>query len=392
MDTSYFDQFGLSQEAVEQIAQTWEISQRSFPKDGVYFLQEEYLADIIAQTGLRAAAVPTFMDNAAKIRNSEALSRLAWHCHWMLHIASNDLKKKGAPYAFEPQGLAFFPAFPVIANMPALRAFYQSRGIPLSILHDSATVLDIWAQDYYEKHNAWGVKCTWINQAFSHNLFRLRRLEFQFGIYDSPFHVFVSSKTGETCAFSPADKAVAADGFFCQPDQPVAFMTTFEDSGSTVTGYPALANGRLANHVITLDCKEWVPLFLPGDAMAHVHIPAIEPLSYEECKAGLEQAREFFPKYFPEFDFKGFMSTSWLFDPTLQNFLPPTSNIVRFQSLFHLHPRINANDWQIRERVFGNPDLPLDKVPQKTSLQRIVKEKILAGHRFRGESCYATRN
>ena len=98
MDTSYFDQFGLSQEAVEQIAQTWEISQRSFPKDGVYFLQEEYLADIIAQTGLRAAAVPTFMDNAAKIRNSEALSRLAWHCHWMLHIASNELKKKGAPY------------------------------------------------------------------------------------------------------------------------------------------------------------------------------------------------------------------------------------------------------------------------------------------------------
>ena len=125
--------------------------------------------------------------------------------------------------------------------------------------------------------------------------------------------------------------------------------------------------------------------------MIHVHIPAIAPLTYEECKAGIEQAREFFPKYFPEFNFQGFITTSWLFDPTLQDFLPPSSNIVKFQSLFHLYPKIGANAWQIRERVFGNPDLPLDQVPQKTSLQRIVREKILAGHRFRGESCYAER-
>ena len=391
MDLSFFNQFDIPQTTAETLAKTWEISQRSFPEHGLFFLQEDFLLDVIAQSGLRAEAVPAFLSDAARIRSSEALSRLAWHCHWMLHVASNELKKNGAPFTFAPNGCTFFPGIVCAAAMPELRAFYLQRGIPLSILRDSATVLDIWAQDYYEKHGKWGVICPWINQAFSHNLFRLHRLEFQFGVYDSPFKIYKNTSTGETCALAPDGENVADDGFFCQPDQATAFTTQFIETPSAVTGHPALPNGRLASQFVTLDTAVWKPLFTPGAPMVHVHIPAIAPLTYAECKAGLEQAREFFPKYFPEFDFQGFITTSWLFDPTLQELLPPTSNIVRFQSLFHLYPKIGANAWQIRERVFGNPDLPLDQVPLKTSLQRIVHDKILAGHRFRGESCYAER-
>ena len=56
---------------------------------------------------------------------------------------------------------------------------------------------------------------------------------------------------------------------------------------------------------------------------------------------------------------------------------------MRFQSLFQLFPAPKANDWQHRERVFGNPDIPLDQAPQKTSLQKILKREILNGFRFR---------
>ena len=92
-----------------------------------------------------------------------------------------------------------------------------------------------------------------------------------------------------------------------------------------------------------------------------------------------------------EFHFKGFACGSWLLDPTLQDFLPKTSNIVRFQSLFNLYPSPDGNDWQTRERVFGDPDLPLDKVPLKTSLQRIVHDQILNGHRFRSGNMFLPR-
>ena len=101
--------------------------------------------------------------------------------------------------------------------------------------------------------------------------------------------------------------------------------------------------------------------------------------------------RDFFPRYCPEFRFKGFACGSWLLDPTLQDFLPKTSNIVRFQSLFNLYPSPDGNDWQTRERVFGDPDLPLDKVPLKTSLQRIVHDQILNGHRFRSGNMFLPR-
>ena len=391
MDASFFNQFGITQETIGQISSTWELTQQSYPEHGLYFLEEEYLLDIVAQSGLHAEAVPTLLADAAKIRQSDALSRLAWHCHWMLHIATPELKKQGAPFTFEPCGCTFFSVIVTAAAMPELRAFYKSRGIPLSILRDSATVIDIWAQDYFEKNGRWGVSCPWINETFSHNLFRLNRLEFQFSAYKSPFRIFKNTTTGDTCALAPAGCEIAADGFFRQPDQATAFSTTLTETAASITGHPALPNGRLSSQTVTLPFNEWQELFKPGAPMVEVHIPAIAPLTYEACKDSMEQARVFFPKYFPEFNYQGFMTTSWLLDPTLQEMLPPTSNIVRFQSLFHLYPVAGADAWQIRERVFGNPDLPMDKVPQKTSLQRIVHDKILAGHRFRGESCYALK-
>ncbi len=65
-----------------------------------------------------------------------------------------------------------------------------------------------------------------------------------------------------------------------------------------------------------------------------IHIPAGEPLSREACLASLRMAREFFPAYFPEFDFKCFVCHSWLLDDTLRSFLGEDSNIIRFQKLF----------------------------------------------------------
>ena len=171
----------------------------------------------------------------------------------------------------------------------------------------------------------------------------------------------------------------------------IFFAQSLTETEASVTGYPSLPNGRLANKIVTLPLKEWTLCAQPHDPVIGVHIPAVDPLDYDECKAAIEQARDFFPRYCPEFHFKGFACSSWLLDPTLQDFLPKTSNIVRFQSLFNLYPSPDGNAWQTRERVFGDPDLPLDKVPLKTSLQRIVHDQILNGHRFRSGNMFLPR-
>ena len=176
---------------------------------------------------------------------------------------------------------------------------------------------------------------------------------------------------------------VADGGYFAQDDQKADFTTTFTLTDTTVTGYQVQSNGRLAYEPVTLSLADWEVAFQEGDKMINVHIPACAPLDFELTRDSFRICREFFAKYFPGFAYKGFQCGSWLLDSSFSRFLPQTSNIVLFQSLFHLFPAPKATDWQHRERVFGNPDLPLDQVPQKTSLQKILKREILNGFRFR---------
>ncbi|MBP5672587.1 MAG: DUF5596 domain-containing protein [Victivallales bacterium] len=391
MNTKILSQLELSQEAIDQLNATWQYSQPSFPTDGVYFLQEDYLKKMADMACLCQEAVPVFMECGAKIRANEALVRLAWHCHWMLHIASHELKEQGVPWRVTPLGCTFFPAIVNLAAFPHVQAWYKQRGIPENILRDSLSVVNVWTQYHKEMHGCWGCDKSWMSNHVVPRIFRLHRLEFELSTYHSPFIIYRHNGDGQLAILAPPDQKVFSDGFFCQEDQSPSFTTTFTETDTSVTGYPALPNGRLANKTVTLPLNEWSLFVQPHDPMLGIHIPACAPLDYDECKAAIEQARDFFPRYCPEFHFKGFACGSWLLDPTLQDFLPPTSNIVRFQSLFHLYPSPGSNDWQTRERVFGDPDLPLDKVPQKTSLQRLIHDKILEGHRFRSGNMILSR-
>ena len=61
-DTSCFSQFDLPSEIINQISAAWQYSQPSFPADGVFFLQEDYLHKMAEMTKLQRDAVPVFME------------------------------------------------------------------------------------------------------------------------------------------------------------------------------------------------------------------------------------------------------------------------------------------------------------------------------------------
>ena len=132
-DTSCLSQFDLPAEVIEQISAAWQYSQPSFPVDGVYFLQEDYLRKMAEMTKLQQEAVPVFMECGAKMRGNEALARLAWHCHWMKHIASHELQELGVPWRITLLGCTFFPAIVNLAAYPQVEAWYRQRGIPEAI-------------------------------------------------------------------------------------------------------------------------------------------------------------------------------------------------------------------------------------------------------------------
>ena len=119
-----------------------------------------------------------------------------------------------------------------------------------------------------------------------------------------------------------------------------------------------------------------------GDSVLDIHIPASGKLGREGCVDSLKRALDFFPKYYPDFDFKCFTCHSWLLDSKLKDYLPERSNILSFAGLFR---EIHEDSDNALIRYMFEWDTTVenikDKTP-KTSAAAKIKEAILRGESF----------
>lgn len=121
-----------------------------------------------------------------------------------------------------------------------------------------------------------------------------------------------------------------------------------------------------------------------GHALS-VHITRGPPLDPAACDRSFDLAREFFPRHFPEEPVTFFTCSSWLMDPQLAEYLPESSNLVRFQRRFNLvpaRPEQPPGDERIEEYVFGQPYESLDDYPQDTTLRRAYVTHRRAGRHW----------
>ncbi|MFI5697287.1 acyltransferase domain-containing protein [Kribbella sp. NPDC051586] len=138
--------------------------------------------------------------------------------------------------------------------------------------------------------------------------------------------------------------------------------------------------GRLQYMLFQVTADQPVPGTEPGEWIIGVHIPETGPLTPELVDDSLQQAREFFPRYFPEYPVKTANLWSWLLDPYLLDNLPQDSNMVKFGRRFT--PYGTPNDSQdsaifFTFRTHGTDHL--DELPQNTRLQRLVVGRIKDG-------------
>lgn len=112
---------------------------------------------------------------------------------------------------------------------------------------------------------------------------------------------------------------------------------------------------------------------LKGSRILNVHIPAGEKMDYEECMKSFKEAEKFFGN-----TYEAYMCDSWLLSPVLKEFLPETSNIIRFQKLFHIF-EVNHDFPQGEERIFKDVRADKENYPEKSSLQKKAKEYVLSG-------------
>jgi GNAT-like C-terminal domain/N-acyltransferase N-terminal domain len=121
----------------------------------------------------------------------------------------------------------------------------------------------------------------------------------------------------------------------------------------------------------------------PGDRALAVHIPAMYgPLSPSACDDSVARAREFFPRYFPEEPVGVAVCRSWLLDGQLAEYLPDSSNIIRFQRRFRTAYHMEPHDEDIQRFVFGRVAADLDDFPRRTTLERAVVDHLRAGRHW----------
>ena len=118
---------------------------------------------------------------------------------------------------------------------------------------------------------------------------------------------------------------------------------------------------------------------LSGEQRAlSLHIPSDASLDPEACRSSHDKARAFFAAHFPVCARAPVVCSSWLLHPALKELLGGESNIVRFQSLFDI-VRVDEDDRSYRAFVFRRTDGDIADYPEKTTLQRRLKEHLLRG-------------
>ena len=135
---------------------------------------------------------------------------------------------------------------------------------------------------------------------------------------------------------------------------------------------------QMAARLFRLGSLEYELTEEAGQKAVHIHIPSDGDLSRDSRSASYAMARDFLKKFFPAYQNAPFLCTSWLLSPALKECLPRTSRIRSFQEDFVITETFPENT-SFLTWVYKRPDIPLEELPENTSLQRELKRYLLKG-------------
>lgn len=110
-----------------------------------------------------------------------------------------------------------------------------------------------------------------------------------------------------------------------------------------------------------------------------IHIPSDAIFSSKKVDQSLLLAREFLLQHYPEYINSKFMCDSWLLSPQLIPLLDSESNIAKFYNRFSIIENKPEQKDYIEWLFQSQENTPLKDLPERTSLQRRVKEYMRSG-------------
>jgi hypothetical protein len=363
----------------------WDDWHRAYP--GAGFMDPGLVDLAAASTELDPGFVDALRQTVRIIRASNELLLFAWlwHCYFLKR--EDRPSSWPVPEAFGEDFAGMFPAAVLITGLPSILEMHRRLGIPEQVTRDTLSDIRLWSQHYRQMHGRWGFgEQQWLQHHFRCRLFRLKRLEFMPATYSGGYGYRVYRHKADRSVIAIPECGIRfrrdglVDGTTGVTD-PQAWDSVLVEEQEHVRGGAVCSDGHATRKRVEIRLSDWEVLLEKGTKLLDVHIPADGPMDPRSCLESYQMANEFFPRFFPEHRYTGFVCCSWLLDPELEKILPAESNIVQFQREFYLLPTL-SDDQQTFERVFGGRPDDLTEAPRDTSLRRAILDHYLAGNRM----------
>ncbi len=372
----------------------WAASQSNQPGHAIDFLGAESIRRDRAYSGLPEDVDAVLLQAAERVRASAELSSLAWHCQYLVYdVFEFPAWQNTRHWPVVIAGLgdltSAFYLLIALAAVPRMLAAHQQRGIPGQISHDCCAHFPASVRRFGE-HNAGRVGMTpgslyWLQNHVRGDLFRLGRLEFMVKPFRGPLVAWRHRHGGAVVALAGDGVPFDAEGVIAADANHAVWTSQLVETDRSVTGTPISPLGYGQRDMVALPRAEWEAVLAPEDPILEVHIPAGGDMTPGRCRDSMQQALEFFPRYFPDKPFVGFACGSWILNPELDRIYRPDSNMVLWQRELYLYPLAHHPDSRSGLHfIFGTDDVDPATAPRDTSLRRALLEHLETGGRLLG--------
>ncbi len=378
----------IKEELSVNLPERWANLAKTVDKDALAFFEKDALCRFHEAYPLFPVHFEIMLQAAKEIQRNAALTDymlLLSRAIYDWDLIQEDIAALTLPVAREGEDRLIYDLMPLLACLPHIPPIFASlreRGVDEEILFNSFSVIDTMlppppAQKAFDKGNL-----SWV-QHYLHGVnLRIGHLFFHRidDMYNSAFGVY-RSLDGQYRLLAEKGR-YHQNGHKAQESAPVEkddFTASFLETEEYYEAYLISEEGLVHSDLVRLNKKEWKRVGGHESPSITIHIPSGPGLTPENVKASLRASLEFHRRCFPEFKPLFFHCHSWLLDTQHRQFLPPTSNILGFQSFF-IHGNTTTYDNCVFDFLFRCRKENLADLPENSSLQRTIKQHLLDGN------------
>lgn len=299
-------------------------------------------------------------------------------------ISLPEVKKIPVPSADGSKVTAYLPLHVLIPLIPVSVKEYQKRGFSeeeiTGILANYKTSLSI-VREQTGMPGMTDVYFNWQSNFAKARIYQTEGLQFELHTLPKGAVYLKNCVSGEIVAVltdslfhTTGIQLVGSKGF---EDDKGAFFVSFAEDDENYYGHRSL--GKTVDRQKSVFPKvKWECVAKPGDDCLSIHIPRKADISPATLDKAIASARRILKERFPEHKGDRIYAASWILDPTLEEFLPDSSNLMQFAHRFVRYPQ-KSDGMHVFGFIFPKRFESYETLPENSTLTRGLKKVYMEG-------------